>query len=181
MRNLKSVCASMLAVVALGQSLPASANDVTSAEADCESVAQAARDAQLRYLATYKPRVDPVQTFTQSTDVCLAFISNFDVGFSLNIPSLGDLDAFLRRMATAILTRACQAATSTFNSAVNNAMQSVDQQVAPITSLPGVSAGISTSSGSSGLSVRGAVTTDSGAAVNNAVDTTANRVVNILK
>lgn len=177
----KSKWAVLLIAAALASS-PASAIDATSAQADCNAIHQAARDAQLRYLAMYKPRTDPVQTFTAATDVCLAFITNFDIGFSLSIPTLGDLDAFLRRMATAILTRACQAATSVFNTAVNNAIQSVGEQVAPITSLPGVSAGISTSTtGSSGVNVRGSVNTDNGAAVNSVVDSTANRVVNTLK
>lgn len=102
--------------------------------------------------------------------------------FSLSIPSLGDLDAFLRRMATAILTRTCLVATSVFNTAVNNATQSIGEQVASITSLPGVLAGISTSTtGSSGVNVRGSVNTDNGAAVNSAADSAANRVVNTLK
>ena len=182
MCDLRRKCAVVLMVLMLAQPFSASALDAASAQADCNNIAQAARDAQLRYLSMYKPKVDPVQTFTLATDVCLMFITNFDIGFSLTIPSLGDLDAFLRRMATAILTRACQAATSAFNTAVNNAIQAVGEQVSPITSLPGVSAGVTTSSsGTSGVNVSGSVSTDNGAAVNSVADSTANRVVNIVK
>lgn len=175
MRNLKNICATALAAMVLGQSLPASASDGASAQADCNSITQAARDAQLRYVALYTPRVDPVQTFTQSTDACLSFITNFDVGFPLKIPGIGDIDALLRRMATAILARACQTANQVFNTAVNDAVRSVDGTVAPITSVTGVSASSTITAGSGKVS--GAVTTDNGAAVNNA----AGRVVNMLK
>lgn len=187
MSDLRRKCVVVLMVMLLAQPFSVSALDAASAQADCNNIAQAAKDAQLRYLSMYKPRVDPVQTFTLATDVCLMFITNFDIGFSLTIPSLGDLDAFLRRMATAILTRACQAATSAFNTAVNNAIQAVGEQVAPITNtvggIPGVSAGITTSSssGSGGVNVNGSVSTDNGAAVNSVADSAANRVVNTLK
>lgn len=182
MCELRRKCAVIFAALLFALPMSASALDAASAQADCNSISQAARDAQLRYLSMYKPKVDPVQTFTLATDVCLTFITNFDIGFSLTIPSLGDLDAFLRRMATAILTRACQAATSAFNTAVNNAIQAVGEQISPITSLPGVSAGVTTSStGSGGASVSGSVSNDGGSLVNGVVDGTANRVINTLK
>lgn len=184
MRELKRKWAVVLMIVLLAQPFSAFALDAASAQADCNSIVQASRDAQLRYLSIYKPRVDPVQTFTLATDVCLMFITNFDIGFSLTIPSLGDLDAFLRRMATAILTRACQAATQAFNTAVNDAIRAIDEKISPITSIPGVSVGITTSSNSGGVggvNIGGTVTTDNGAAVNSVTDTVANRVVNIVK
>ncbi len=179
--RMKQKFVAALAVVILVQSLPAWALDATSALEDCKRLKQVAIEAQLADINRYTPRVDPVQTFTLATDVCLNFITNFDIGLSLSIPSLGDLDAFLRRLATAIVTRVCMAATQQFNSAVNDALKSVNDQLAPINSIPGVSVGIGGNTNGVGVNVGSVVGSDGGATANNVLNNVTNRVINTLK
>lgn len=140
---------------------------------DCDDLSRGALDAQARYIQTYTPRVDPVKTFDDATGACLEFISNFSTGFSFTIPSLGDIDALLRNMASKLLLRACQGATAQFSKAVNDASQSVSGAVGQI---PGVSGGISTA-GTSGVTVRD----DGGTTVRRAADGAVDRVINFLK
>jgi hypothetical protein len=174
---MKRKFAAILAAVMLTHATPIWALDPASVKAYCDEIQQAAKNAQIHHLQTYQPRTDPVRIFDMSTEVCLNFITNFDLGFSLTIPSLGDLDAFLRRLATAILTRVCMAATEQFNRAVNDAMAAINQTLAPLNSVPGVNAGFGgTSAGSGGVNVSGGLGSDNGAMMNNAT----NRVVNML-
>lgn len=146
---------------------------------DCDDLRRGATEAQARYIQTYTPRVDPVKTFDDATGACLEFISTFDVGFTFNIPSLGDLDAFLRNMAIKLLQRACQSATQQFNRAVNDAVQSVAGNTV-LNNIPLVSGGITTgtsSSASGGIAVRD----DGGSAARRAADSAVDRVINFVR
>ncbi len=102
----------------------------------------------------------------------------FDVGFSFTIPNLGDIDAFLRNMATKLLQRACQAATQQFSRAVNDAVQSVSAPISQVAgNVPGVSGGISTGSGSASVTIRD----DGGSTIRNAVSNATDRVINFVR
>lgn len=168
-------------LVLLAASLIASA-PATAAQSlvDCDDLRRGATDAQLRYIQTYQPRVDPVKTFDDATGSCLEFISMFDIGFSFTIPSLGDIDALLRGMAMKLLQRACQAATQQFNRAVNDAVQSVTNGTG-LNDIPFASGGITT--GTNGTGVSGGVTVkdDGGSMVRRTVENATDRVVNTLK
>jgi hypothetical protein len=145
---------------------------------DCDDLRRGATEAQARYVHTYTPRVDPVKTFDDATGSCLEFISMFDIGFSFTIPSIGDLDALLRSMAMKLLQRACQAATQQFNRAVNDAVQSVNAPLAQVAgNVPGVSGGISTGSGSAGVTIKD----DGGSTVRNTINNATDRVINFVR
>lgn len=183
---MKRKCATVLTAFMLAHAAPVWALDPSSAQAYCDEVKKASQDAQLRYLQTYQPRVNPVQAFDLATGGCLEFIANFDIGFTLTIPSLGDIDALLRRMAMALLLRACQMATDQFNKAVNDAVKTVTDPINntldPLNGVPGVSAGVTTKSSSGiGGSVTGNVGTDGGSAVRNTARNAADRVINFVK
>ncbi len=143
--------------------------DSTSAQAYCDQVQKAAQNARTNYIKVYQPSNDPVKVFDDATGACLDFISNFDIGFSFTIPSLGDIDAFLRRMAMTLLQRACQAATDQFNRAVNDALQSVN-------STTGV-AGVTATNTGSGV----AVSSNTSSVVQSTVQTATDRVINLVK
>lgn len=183
---MKRKCAAVLAAVMLAHAAPTWALDAASAQAYCDQVKQAAQDAQLRYVQTYQPRVAPVQTFDDAVGSCLEFISLFDIGFSFTIPSLGDIDAFLRNMAMKLLLRACQAATAQFNKAVNDAVKTVTDPInstlSPLNSVPGVSAGMTTNA-SSGVGLNTGVTVggSGGSTVTQAVQNATDRVINFVK
>lgn len=169
---MKRKCAAVLTAVMLAHAAPTWALDAASAQAYCDEVKKAGQDAQLRYVQTYQPRVDPVKTFDDATGSCLEFISMFDVGFSFTIPSLGDIDAFLRNMAMKLLQRACQPAQAQFNRAVNDAVQSVTNGTG-LSNVPGVSTSVS----SSGVNINANGNSVLQQTTQNAVD----RVVNTLK
>lgn len=173
---MKRKCAAVLTAIMLAHAAPSWALDAASAQAYCDEVKKAAQDAQLRYVQTYQPRVDPVKTFDDATGACLDFISNFDVGFSFTIPSLGDIDAFLRSMATKLLQRACQAATAQFNRAVNDAVQSVTNGTG-LNNVPIVSGGITTGANSAGVTVK----SDGGSTIQRTVESATDRVINFVK
>lgn len=173
--SLKQKTAVVLTVIVLAQS-PLAWSDPCS-----DRFQQIALDNQRNYINRYQPRTDPVTTFTLATDVCLNFITNFDIGLSITIPSLGDLDAFLRRLATAIVTRACLAATQQFNNAVGDALNSVNNQLAPINSIPGVSVGVGGNTAGAGVNGGVVVGSDGGATANGVLNNVTNRVVNTLK
>lgn len=153
-------------------------NSTAQTLADCDDLRRGAMDAQAHYVQIHTPRVDPVKTFDDATASCLEGIAMFDIGFSFTIPSLGDIDAFLRNMAMKLLQRACQAATAQFNRAVHDAVQSVNAPLAQIAgNVPGVSGGISTGSGSAGVTIRD----DGGSTARNAIGNATERVVNFLR
>lgn len=136
---------------------------------------QEAARARSKYVQAYTPRTDPVKTFDDATGSCLEFISMFDIGFSFTIPSLGDIDALLRSMAMKLLQRACQTATQQFNRAVNDAVQSVNAPLADVASVPGFSAGVSTST--PGVTIRD----DGGSTAQRAADSAVDRVINLFR
>jgi len=163
---------SAAALAALTMMLATIGNSTAQPLVDCDELRRGATDAQARYIQTHTPRVDPVKTFDDATGSCLEFISIFDIGFSFTIPSLGDIDALLRSMAAKLLQRACQAATQQFNRAVNDAVQSATNG-AGLSNIPGVS----TSVGSSGVSIKANGNSVIQQTTQNAVD----RVVNTLR
>lgn len=177
---MKRKFAAVLTAVMLTQAAPTWALDAASAQAYCDEVKKAAQDAQLRYIQTYQPRVDPVKTFDDATGSCLEFISMFDIGFSFTIPSLGDIDSFLRNMAMKLLQRACQAATAQFNRAVNDAVQSVTNGTG-LNNIPLVSGGVTTSTSGSGVSGGVTVKTDGGSTIQRTVENATDRVINFVK
>lgn len=177
---MKRKCATVIAAVMLAHATPTWALDPTSVQVYCDEVKKAAQDAQLRYLQTYQPRVDPVKTFDDATGSCLEFISMFDIGFTFTIPSLGDIDAFLRNMAMKLLQRACQAATQQFNNAVNDAVQSVTGKTG-LNNIPLMSGGITSGTGGSGITGGVTVQSDGGSTVRRAVDNATDRVINFVK
>lgn len=149
---------------------------------DCDELGRGAREAQTRYVQINTPRTDPVKVFNDATGACLDFIMMFDVGFSLTIPSIGDIDALLRNLATKLLQRACQAATAQFNKAVGDALASVNAPLGTLNSIPGVNIGVSAGSGSgAGVNLNTSVQSDGGSTVRRAADNAVNRVVNLIK
>lgn len=149
---------------------------------DCDELGRGAREAQTRYVQINTPRTDPVKVFDDATGACLDFIMMFDIGFSLTIPSIGDLDALLRSMATKLLQRACQAATAQFNKAVGDALASVNAPLGTLNSIPGVNIGVSAGSGSgAGVNLNTSVQSDGGSTVRRAADNAVNRVVGLIK
>lgn len=181
---IRSIAAAVLGTSLIVSSPAALALDIAGNSArslvDCDDVKRGAIEAQQRYIQAYTPRVDPVQTFDDAVGSCLEFVSLFDVGFSFTIPSLGDLDAILRSLATKLLMRACQTATSQFNRAVSDAMNSTLAPLAPLNSIPGV--GITTAASAGvGLSTNVSIGSDGGSTVRRAVDSATDRVVNFLK
>ena len=154
--------------------------DPQSVQAYCDDVKKSAQDAQLRYIQTYQPRVDPGKTFDDATSSCLDFINKFNIGFSFNIPSLGDIQGILQQAAQQLLQRTCQAAQQQFNKAVTDAQQSVGQATSGVNQLPGVNVGLQTGSAyPAGVST--VIKTDNGSAVQKAATTTVDRIINILK
>lgn len=149
---------------------------------DCKSIEQEAARARAKYVQAYTPRVDPVKTFDDATGSCLEFISMFDIGFTFQIPSIGDIDALLRGMAMKLLQRACQAATQQFNRAVSDAVSAVNAPLAGVADVPGFSAGIST--GTSGGSIRdggGSIRDGGGSTVRQATDNAVDRIINFMR
>lgn len=177
---MKRKCAAVLTALMLAHAAPVWATDPASVQAYCDEVKKAAQDAQLRYIQTYQPRVDPVKTFDDATGSCLEFISMFDIGFSFTIPSLGDIDALLRNMAMKLLQRACQAATQQFNRAVNDAVQSVTGGTG-LNDIPFVSGGVTTGTGGTGVTGGVTVKSDGGSTVRRTVENATDRVINFVK
>jgi hypothetical protein len=158
--------------------------DPQSVQAYCDEIKKSAQDAQLRYIQTYQPRTDPGKTFEDATTSCLDFINKFNVGFSFNIPSLGDITNILQQAAQQMLQKACQSAAQQFNKAVSDAQQSVGQATTGVNQLPGVNVGMQTGSSlPSGVST--VIKTDNGSTLKNAATNTAtnvvDRVINFLK
>jgi len=146
--------------------------DAQSVQAYCDDVKKAAQDAQAKYILAYKPTVDPGKVFEDATTDCLNFIVNFQIG----IP--GPWDGLIATAKQA-LARACQAARSQFDKAVNDAVQSVNSQVSQV---PGANVGTSTTTGgNSGIGASGSVKTDGGAAAQGAANKGVDKVFNILK
>jgi len=154
--------------------------DPQSVQAYCDDIKKSAQDAQLRYIQTYQPRVDPGKTFEDATTSCLDFINKFNVGFNFNIPSLGDIGAMLQQAAQQMLQKTCQAAAQQFNKAVSDAQQSVGQATTGVNQLPGVNVGMQTGSNlPSGVST--VIKTDGGTAAQQATTKTIDRIINFLK
>lgn len=157
-------------VVMLASTSPSWAADAASAQADCDAVKQASVDAQNRYIQIHTPQANPVQVFDDAVSSCLDNISKFDLG--LKLPGLPDLDKLL----AALLQRVCQSATGQFNTAVNNARNTVNGAASTATGGM-VSSPVST--GNSGTGV-GTVSTDNGSTISNTVNTATNRIFNKL-
>ena len=171
---MKHKCVAVLTAVMLAYAAPSWSTDAASALVDCDALTKAAKDAQLKDIAIHTPRVNPVQTFDDAISSCLDNISRFDMG--LRMPGLGDLDALLTDMAAKLMQRACQTATNQFNTAVNDAKNSVNGVAA------GATGGIVTSpvlTGYNGTGV-GTVSSDNGTTVKNTVNNATNRVINTL-
>lgn len=157
----------------LVQSTPVWALDPQSVQAYCDEVKQAAQNAQAKYIQIYQPKQDPGKTFDDATTSCLDFITSFQV----SIPSIWD--GIIMGMAKQLLQRACQAARGQFDKAVNDAVQSVNGTIGQV---PGVSVSANTQTGGgTGIGVSGAVKTDGGSTMQNAANTTIDRVINFLK
>lgn len=170
---MKRNVAALILVAVIGHSGQVWALDPQSVQAYCDDIKKAAQDAQTRYIQAYQPRTDPGKTFDDATSSCLDFITNFQIG----IPSLWD--GILQKVAQQILQRACQAARSQFDKAVNDATQSVNGVVGQV---PGVSVGVGTQSGGgSGLGINTTVTNDGGATAGNAATSTVDRLFNVLR
>lgn len=165
--------ATLILVATIAQATPSWALDAQSVQAYCDDVKKAAQDAQMKYIQTFQPRTDPGKTFDDATTSCLDFITNFQV----SIPSLWD--GILMGMAKQLLQRACQAARSQFDKAVNDATQSVNGVVGQV---PGVGVSVGTSgNGGNGIGVSGSVKTDGGSMMQNTATNAVDRVVNVLK
>lgn len=173
----KAVAAAALLSAAFIISTPAAS---AQSLVDCDDLRRGAAEALARYIQTYTPRVDPVKTFDDATGSCLEFISMFDIGFTFNIPSLGDLDAMLRNMAMKLLQRACQSATQQFNRAVNDAVQSVAGG-AGLNNIPLVSGRVTTGTSGSGISGGVTIRDDGGSAARRAADSAVDRVINFVR
>lgn len=132
---------------------------------NCDDLARASRDAQLRYVQIYQPRQDPGKTFDDAVSSCLDFIT----GFQVSIPTMWD--GILAAMAKQLMQRVCQTARGQFDKAVGDAMQSVNGSVGQI---PGV--GVSTTS-QAGVSVQG----DNGSVMQGTASNAVDRVINILQ
>jgi len=154
--------------------------DPQSVRAYCDDIKQSAQNAQLRYIQTYQPRVDPGKTFEDATTSCLDFINKFNVGFNFQIPTLGDVGAMLQKAAEQMLQKTCQAAAQQFNKAVSDAQQSIGQATNGVNQLPGVNVGVSTGSiQPPGVSTT--VKTDGGTAAQGVTDKAIDRIINFLK
>ncbi|KAG0186589.1 hypothetical protein DFQ28_007594 [Apophysomyces sp. BC1034] len=154
----------------IAHSTPVWALDVQSVQAYCDDVKRAAQDAQARHIQTYQPRTDPGKTFDDATSSCLDFLTNFQV----SIPSLWD--GILTAMAKQLLQRACQAARSQFDKAVNDATQSVNGVVGQVPGA-GISIGTQGNAGN-GPGVTGSINTDGGSTMRNTATTAVDRVIN---
>lgn len=165
--------AAVMTAVMLACAQPVWATDAASAQAYCDEIRKASQDAQTRYVQTYTPRVNPVQTFDDAVTSCLDNISKFDLG--LRLPGLGDLEALLNDMLKKLLGRACQAATGQFDRAVNDATQSVNGTASAATGGI-VNAPVTTGHGGTGATV----TNDGGGAVRSTVNTATDRVINFM-
>lgn len=143
---------------------------------DCNDLRRGAIEAQARYVQIHTPRIDPLKTFDDATASCLEGIAMLDIGFTFQIPNLGDIDALLRSMATKLFQRTCQAATQQFNRAINDAMQPLSAPIAQITSsVPRISGGISTDS--AGITIRD----DGGSTFRNTINSATDRVINFVR
>ncbi len=179
---MKRNAAVLILVATLAHSSSVWALDPQSVQAYCDEVKKASLDAQTRYIQAYQPRVDPGKTFDDATSSCLDFISNFNIGFSFNIPSLGDISGLLQQMAQKLLQRACQAAQQQFSKAVSDAQQSVGGGLNSVNQVPGVNVGVQTgNSGGQGMNVTGVIRDDGGSTLKNTATTAVDRVVNFLK
>lgn len=170
---MKHKCVAVLAALMLAYAAPSRSNDAASAQVYCDEIKKAAQDAQLRYVQTYTPKVNPVQTFDDAVTSCLDNISKFDLG--LRLPGLGDLEALLNDMIKKLMSRACQTATGQFDRAVNDATQSVNGTVS------GATGGIVNAPVTTGHGGKGAtVTNDGGETVRRTVDSATDRVINFM-
>ncbi|TAL63619.1 MAG: hypothetical protein EPN79_15810 [Burkholderiaceae bacterium] len=149
-------------LLALGHVAPAYALDPQSAQAYCNSVKQAALDAQQAYVKTYTPLQDPQQTFEDATKSCMSSINDIDI----NIPSMSAwmsaLNGVLKKMEQQLIEQACNAAKQQFQNAVNNAENSINQVTQP------TGLGVSTSGGTINVGTTG----------NNPIGTVVNQVGN---
>ncbi len=173
---MKRKSAASLAALMMG--LATIGNSTAGPLVDCDALRRGATDAQARYVQIHTPRIDPVKTFDDATTSCLEGISMFNIGFSFQIPSLGDIDALLRNMAMKLLQHACQAATAQFNRAVSDAVQSVNAPLTQIAgNVPRVSGGISAGSDSAGVTIRD----DGVSSVRNTISNATDRVINFVR
>lgn len=139
--SMKHRATGVLAALAISlTALPQQAHalDAASVQAYCEAVKQAAKDAQKKYLGLFTPKVSPQDVFDRAVKVCSEYITKFDGGFKLSIPSLGDIQGMLEREAEKLLRQACQAAQDQFNRALDDAVRTVNEAGAPVTQVPGV-------------------------------------------
>ena len=165
----RKYAALVVLAVALAHHSAVFALDAQSVQAYCDDVKKAALNAQAKYIATYKPAVDPGKVFEDATTDCLDFVVNFQLG----IP--GPWDAVVATAKKA-LARACAAARAQFDKAVNDAVQSVNSQVNQV---PGANVGTSTTTGGgTGVGVSGSAKNDGGAAAQGAVDKGVDKIFN---
>ncbi|MDR8877454.1 hypothetical protein [Burkholderia multivorans] len=148
--------------------------DPSAVQAYCDALQAAAKQAQVNYLTRYQPRTDPGQTFDSAISACLQYIASYKPGITLSIPSLGDIQAILAKVAADLLTRACQTAAQQFQSAVNGALSEINQNTSTINTIPGVNVSTGTSTG--GVTVQG---TGAGG-ISNAGSTISNSIFNTL-
>lgn len=145
--------------------------DARSAQVNCDLVKQSALNAQRKYVNTYTPRVNPVQTFDSAVGSCLENIQNFSLG--LTLPALGDIEQLLSDMAKKLAQSACQSASSQFNNAVNSATASVNGAASAGTGGM-INRPITAGNDGTGISVQG----DNGTTVQNVLNRSTGQVVN---
>lgn len=122
-REFSCALALILLLLMSGQ---ARAVDPQSTQAYCDEVRDAAKDAQKRYVSTFKPRQDPGKTFDDATKGCLDGILSFPSAFQFTMPTMAMVQEILKQMATKLLMQACQSAHDQFDRAVDDAMSTVD-------------------------------------------------------
>lgn len=123
----ETATAAVLGVLLLLISGQARALDPESTQAYCDQVRDASRQAQLRYVSTFKPRQDPGKTFDDATSSCLDFIMSYRSSFQFTLPSMAMVQEILQQMAKQMLQRACQAARDQFDRSVQDAMNTVNE------------------------------------------------------
>lgn len=173
----ESVCAAVLALLLLASG-QARAVDPASTQAYCDEVKEAAKDAQKRYVSTFKPRQDPGKTFDDATTGCLDGILSYPSAFSFSLPTMAAVQQILKQMATKLIMQACQSARDQFDRAVSDAMDTVNGTASDINGQLPAGTGIQTNYTPQGAST---ITPPSAATSSQSViSSTWNSVVNFL-
>lgn len=107
----------------------ARAVDPESTQAYCDQVRDASKEAQRRYVLTFKPRQDPGKTFDDATRSCLDGILSYPSSFQFTLPTMAAVQEILRQMGKRLMLQACQAARDEFDRAVRDAMNTVNGTV----------------------------------------------------